>query len=199
MAFVINGLPSKLISSTDRLRTQNTSTAQDATLVGLSYEMLWREDVIADGTSVYAEFTIPDDMAMSLTNRVLNPSGNKFKFKAYPFGTYTIGADKVDDGDSFAFNRNKRSDISADQLCIRKTVSALPASNAFITYEDVFGSESTGNRTSGSLDSSDNFLVLNGINKFLLEMVNDGSSDMSASVKLDFILYPSESLPVITS
>jgi len=187
-----------LKSSTNRLRVQNTTTAQDAVINGAVFTTKWRENSIAAGASVYAEFTVPVDTAMSLTKRIINASGANFKYRVYPQGSYTVTTDKTDDGNSFAKTRSNRQDASTTQNLVRKNVTGTPTLTSAIIYDDVFGSEGNGNRSSGIAESDDSFLILTGGQTFLLELNNGGDTTKAASVELEYLLYPESLLPILS-
>ena len=187
-----------LSTSTNRIRVQSTTTAQDSVINGGTYTTKWRENSIASGASAYAEFTIPVDTALSLTKRVINTNGSDFKYRAYPQGSYTTLADKVDDGNSFAKTRNNRQDGAVTNGLIRTTVTGTPTLTSAIVFDDIFGSEGSGNRSTGGLESENSFFILTGGQTFLLELRNDGSTTKAASVELEYLLFPESALPIIS-
>lgn len=197
MPFANNGLPREAITPEDKVRVQTTTIVQDAVSLGLGYTTKWREDIIASGTSVYAEFTIPDGFALSLIKRAINTNSGNFKYKVFPEATYSVLSSKVDDADSFAVTSNNRQDITDSQLLERINIDSAPNQADQVVYIDVFGEEGQGNRASGGLDSADDFVMYVGGQKLLLQLTNGSNSDASAVVTLEFILFPQEQLPII--
>lgn len=175
-----------------RLTTQNLTIGQQQILDGAGLETNWVESAIAIGASRYAEFTVPAGVKMILALRILNPSGDNFLYRVFPQGTYTIGAAKADDDSNFAFTRNLRDDSGlVVSPLVRHNVTALPANSARIIYEPVWGQVNAGNRSVGTFESDDSYLILSQERKFLLEMKNNGTTNpMSAQVKLQYAFIP---------
>lgn len=180
-----------------RVKTEMLTAGQDFVLNGVGFESNWVESTITTGQSRFAEFTIPSGYKMVLAHRHLNPSGDHFLYRVYPSGAYTFGAAKTDDAHNFAKTRNLRQDSGfAGQFLVRKVMTTPPAETAQIIYEPVWGSVNAGNRSVGSLDNEDSFLLLTGPQTFALEMKNAGTTNsMSAQVGLQYAFVPDSQIP----
>lgn len=203
---VLTGIPSDLLSKEKeygrrRIKIQGLTINQQYIIDGLGFSTTWRENSIAAaGGEASSEFTVPSGYYMALDLRVLNPEFMSFKYKVFPEGTYTLGTAKVDDGDSFAKTRNLRQDSTfISQWLARYNVITEPSPTDFIIYEDIFGAEVSGSRSSSTLSAQSSFLLLSPDQKFLLKMINEGVEPMQSVVQLEYAFIP-ESLmtpPVI--
>ncbi len=177
-----------------RLRTLNMSVGQQQILDGVGFDSNWLEQNIATGTSRFAVFTVPSGFKMILAFRHLNPSGDSFLYRVYPQGTYTLGVAKTDDAHNFAKTRNLRQDSTfTGQWLVRYNVTTPPAETSQIIYEPVWGQINAGNRSVGTLENDDSYLILSGNQQFLLEMKNSGTTNpMNAQVSLQYAFIPED-------
>lgn len=182
-----------------RLKTQNLTIGQQQILDGFAFETNWVEQAIPVTTSRYAEFTNPSGYKMVLALRILNPQSDNFLYRVYPQGTYTAGTAKTDDAHNFTKSRNLNQDSGfseAPLIRINMLALDLPDETDQIIYEPVWGQVNAGNRSAGTLETDDSFLILNPDQTFLLEMRNGSATNAGgAQVKLQYAFIPEVAIP----
>lgn len=160
----------------DRLATQALNYRDDAISRGLGYYS-YLNQVIAAGAKAYIRFQCPPDKYVVLLGReiIMNKEALIYRtFSAYTGGT--IGAAVP--------VKNLRSDtIYPPSSVINVITTPTPTTANEVTYLPLYGSVGSGNRVSGSTDSSDTFRLLAPNSVFLIELENTSTSSNTVFVQ----------------
>lgn len=160
----------------DRIATQALNYRDDAISRGLGYYAYHTESVAA-GAKAYIRFQCPPDKYVVLLGRDITMSKEALiyrTFSAYTGGT--IGA--------VIPIKNLRNDTAYPSTsAVNDITTPTPTLASEVTYLPLYGSVGSGNRVSGSTDTSDTFRLLAPNSVFLIELENTSTSTNSVFVQ----------------
>ncbi len=160
----------------DRLATQALNYRDDAISRGLGY-YAYHTEPIAAGAKAYLRFQCPPDKYVVLLGRdiIMNKEALIYRtFSAYTGGTI---------GGAIAIKNLRNDTAYPSTSAVNDITTPTPTLSSEVTYLPLYGSVGSGNRVTGSTDSSDTFRLLSPNSVFLIELENTSTSTNSVFVQ----------------
>lgn len=156
----------------DRVATQALNYRDDAISRGLGY-YAYHTEAIASGAKSYFRFQCPSDKYVVLLGRDITMNKEALIYRTYSaYSGGTIGAAMP--------IKNLRNDTAYPSTsAINHIATPTPTPASEVTYLPLYGSVGSGNRVSGSTDTSDTFRLLAPNSVFLIEIENTSTSTNS--------------------
>lgn len=175
-----------------RLMINSLSAAQQYIVDGFGQSWTWIEYAIPNQTSRYATFTVPTGFYLALDNRYLNPERERFFYRVYAVGSFTIDTT----GDPIS-PENLRSDVVfTPSVSNRVTLTGDPDPNDARLVIPAFGAGGTGQRAEGDTASENAFRIYAPNSTYLLQLENDGSNPSDCELSLIYALIPASVFPL---
>lgn len=160
----------------DRLATQALNYRDDAISRGLGY-YAYHTESIAAGAKAHLRFQCPPDKYVVLLGRdiIMNKEALIYRtFSAYTGGTI---------GGSIPIKNLRNDTAYPSTSAVNDITTPTPTLSSEVTYLPLYGSVGSGNRVTGSTDSSDTFRLLAPNSVFLIELENTSTSTNSVFVQ----------------
>jgi len=179
MANPPNGFPARSMlygNTLDRVATQALNYRDDAISRGLGYYS-YRTLSIAAGAKAYIRFECPPDKYVVLLGRDITMNKEALIYRTY--GAYTGGTV----GAAIPIKNLRNDTVYPSTSTINDITTPTPTAASEVTYLPLYGSVGSGNRVSGSTDTSDTFRLLAPSSVFLIELENTSTSTNSVFVQ----------------
>lgn len=170
---------------TARLKVESSGSADEYVLQGRGYYSEWIETSIAQNASVYSRFIVPAGFYLNLAFREITTNKEELFYRVYPATSATI--DTVGNAIDVRNLRTDKPDLAGAFNLV--TLTAAPTGNPDITIP-VFGSETTGNRSSGNTATEVISRLIAPGSELILELENGSGSAIHAQASFVFILIP---------
>ncbi len=156
----------------DRIATQALSYRDDAISRGLGY-YAYHTEAIASGAKSYFRFQCPSDKYVVLLGRDITMNKEALIYRTY--SAYTGGTI----GGSIEVKNLRNDTAYPSTSAVNHIATPTPTPASEVTYLPLYGSVGSGNRVSGSTDTSDTFRLLAPNSVFLIEIENTSTSSNS--------------------
>lgn len=177
-----------------RVKTDSQPSSDSEILDGLGFFLNWVEIDVGAGASRYAIFDVPVGYKMKVDRRMIDTATDSWWYHVYPQGTYTLETAQPNNlTGGFVKSRNLRQESAFIPTLSTRYTLAVGGEPTRLTDslvdEPVWGATANGG-AAGELDSEKSFLLLDGGQQFLLQLLNSGAGIGSAQVQVFLTLIP---------